>query len=99
MQIYHVEEKPQNRFVMDPTLGQVMRRELVMKQSSVEKIDRKGKVYELLPDGTFQVDEETGRYLLSLPGWHEGDNPFYADIEIEPARPPVLSKAGARRAS
>jgi hypothetical protein len=96
MQIYHVEEKPHNRFVLDPDLGQVMRREMVMKASSVETIERGGKKYELRPDGTFEVDNETAQFLLSRPGWHEGDNPFYADVEIEPARPPKLSKAGAR---
>ena len=96
MQIYHVEEQPHNRFVMDPALGQVMRRELVMKPSSQEKIVRGKFTYEVHPDGCFYVDEETGRYLLSRPGWHEGDNPFFADVEVEVARPPVVTKVKSR---
>jgi hypothetical protein len=95
-QIYHVEEQPEDRFVLDPQRGPVMRRELIMKASSQEKIVRGDNTYEVRPDGTFMVDEHTAAFLLSRPGWHSGPNPFFVDVEIEPAQPPVISKAKTR---
>jgi hypothetical protein len=95
-QIYHVEEQDEDRFVLDPKLGPVMRREKVMKQSSVEKLERGDKVYEVRPDGTFIVDEVTAAFQLSRPGWHSGANPFFVDVEIVPASAPKITKARAR---
>jgi hypothetical protein len=95
-QIYHVEEQPEDRFVLDPQRGPVMRRESIMKPSSRDKITRGDAVYEVRPDGTFMVDEHTAAFLLSTPGWHAGPNPFFVDVEIEPAQPPVVTKAKSR---
>ena len=95
-QIYHVEEQPEDRYVLDPVRGPVMRRELIMKPSSVEKMERGGKVYEVRPDGTFLVDDVTAAYLLSRPGWHSGANPFFVDVEIVSASAPKITKARAR---
>ena len=94
-QIYHVEEQPEDRFVLDPQRGPVMRRELIMKASSQEKIVRGDNTYEVRPDGTFMVDEHTAAFLLSRPGWHSGANPFFVDVVVEPATAPKIAKARA----
>ena len=95
-QIYHIEEQPEDRYVLDPQRGPVMRRESIMKPSGTEKLSRGDKTYEVRPDGTFLVDDETATYLLSRPGWHTGANPFFVDAEIAAASAPKVTKVGAR---
>lgn len=76
MQIHHVETTYVDRYVLDPSLGPIKRRELVMKASDIVKV---GDV-ERSPDGTFDVPESLGAFLLSHRDrsgtWHEGPTPF-----------------------
>lgn len=99
-QIYHVVEKPRDRWVTDPEQGLVLRHEMVMQSSDVELIeivhaDGRRQVYERHPDGTFMVDDEVGRDQLRKPGWHEGANPFFIDIEEEPPRSARVTRVKA----
>lgn len=100
-QIYHVQQRTKNRHVVDPDQGMVMRSELIMQPSGFDRIvrchrDGHQEVYELQPDGTFMVPDEVAAEHLGRPGWHEGENPFFTDVEEVPATPPKMSKAGAR---
>jgi hypothetical protein len=90
--IHHVEQHYEDRFVLDPQLGPVKRRELVMKPSTVESIVAKGEEYRRLDDLTFEVPEDVrvefcgdGRHRMGRPGWAEGANPFATEAEEKAA--------------
>jgi hypothetical protein len=90
MQIHHVETAYEDRFVLDPALGPVKRREQVMRQSGIDRIMHDGKTYERGPDGTFEVPDEVGAFLcgrsLANGSFSPGPNPFVE--ESPPKRTP-----------
>ncbi len=103
MQIHHIITTNVDRFVLDPTLGPVKRRELVMKQSDVQTIASGGHTYEMQPDLTFEVPPELGNFYLTHKdkdgSWHEGPNPFAAYLEEETETPHPAKRTAAKSAA
>ena len=88
--IFQVQEKYEDRWVLDPEKGAVKRHERLMQPSDTERIvmpksehHPEGKTYEKGPDGSFEVDDHTAAFHLARAGWHEGISPF-ADNEPTP---------------
>ena len=96
MQIYHCETTEVDRWVLDPTLGQVKRREQVIKPSGTCTISVPAGQFESTPDGgtfeaeadTFDVPDDVAAYFLARPGWGQGVSPFPPEDE-----PPIKAPA------
>lgn len=80
MQVHHVQSTFTERYVLDPARGPVKRREEVLAASGVTTISHDGITYERGEDGTFQVPDDLGTFLVShrsaRGAWHEGPSPF-----------------------
>ena len=87
MQIHHLETGWQERWVTDPALGLVKRREQVVKASTTHCLTHEGVAYHRGDDGTFDVPVELGEFLTSRPatGWNTGPNPFFTEEQPEPS--------------
>ena len=92
-QIHNVIESPTMRHVLDPALGLVQRRELVMRASDVDRIKHGADTFEVQPDGSFEVPAEVAAHYLRMPGWHEGPSPFAPEHQ-EPQPQPQRRKVG-----
>jgi hypothetical protein len=102
MQIHHVHVTYEDRYVLDPALGPVKRREEVIRPSTTHNITWKDESYDRGPDGTFDVPDECGQFYVTRPGWYAGPSPF--PPEEETPKPPstgvtreetLLAKAAA----
>lgn len=94
-QIHHVAVSHQDRYVLDPALGAVKRREEVLAPSSVDRVVHEGDTFEA-ENGSFNVPDELASFLLAQPGWHEGPSPFEDDDEAE-AKPAAKPRARSSR--
>lgn len=83
-QIHHVQTGYRDRWVLDADEGAVKRREMVMRHSDVHRIAHEGKTYDVHDDGTFHVPDAVAAHMLRMPGWHEGESPFYDDTRPTP---------------
>ena len=82
MQLHHVHEHHVERWIVDPALGPVKRRDPVVKQSDTHAIVHEGVQYDRDENGNFEVPEEVGQFYINrVDGWHEGPSPFPAQIE------------------
>lgn len=83
MKIHHVFTSYVDRYVIDPALGPVKRREELIKQSDVTSITWEGNTYLIQPDGSFDVPDAAGHFLTSRASavgrWYEGPNPYAAE--------------------
>lgn len=96
MQIYHVQSTVEDRHDVDPLKGIVVRREEILKESSLERLSHpEHGTFERRADGTFEVPDDFGRFLLSrrmADGvWKQGKSPFAKAPEA------VEAPKGARR--
>jgi hypothetical protein len=96
MHIHHIEESYADRWMVDPDLGTVKRRELVMKPSGTAAIAVPPNTFESLPDGgtfnkaedgTFDVPDDVGEYFTRMPGWHAGESPFPPEEHAAASQP------------
>jgi hypothetical protein len=85
MQIYHVHTTYEDRWVLDPQLGNVKRREEIIAPSGTHQLVIPAGQFESVPEGgefdadtsgTFSVPDDVGAYFLRMPGWNEGLSPF-----------------------
>jgi hypothetical protein len=109
MKIYCIEETPEERSSLDPVFGPVKRAETMKKASSIDRISvpahvfassPAGGVWEIQPDGTFEVPDDVGKSMTIRPGWHEGLSPFpTGDLPpaIAPLKPHRVTKARTSR--
>jgi hypothetical protein len=97
MQIYNLQETYEERWILDPVTGPAKRREAVVKPSGMDRISvpagvyascPQGKVFEVQPDGTFEVPQDIGEFYVRQPGWHSGASPFPSD-DLPPSREPL----------
>lgn len=77
--IFRVLEQLEARWEVDPTRGAVKRLTSVVKESGDVRLKFKDREFEIGEDGSFDVDDETARFLLGRNGWHEGESPFAAE--------------------
>lgn len=84
-QIHHVQTTFKERWVLDPALGPTKRREQVLSRSGMQTIVRGDKVWEVQPDGSFLVDEDTANYMTNMPNWYDGPTPFAPDEALPTA--------------
>ena len=85
-QIHHVLVTHEDRWVVDPALGPVKRREQVTRASTVERLVHNGKTYEVQPDGTFDVPDDLAQFQTSRPGWFYGPSPFAPEVSVPKRR-------------
>lgn len=104
-QIHSVEETTEDRYILDPKLGAVMRREQVMKPSDTAGISVPAGVFDSCPDGasferqadgTFDVPADVAAHYVAQPGWHEGPNPFPPEPPAETPKDEEPSKGSAK---
>ena len=97
VKIHHVVQTSEEKWVFDPVVGPVKRNEPTLSRSGIELITHEGRTYEIQPDGSFEVDEETGRFFARQPGWQMGPSPFPVE-EVHEYRPARLSNVAPRPA-
>jgi len=91
-QIYHAETTTVERYVLDPTLGPIKRREEALKPSGTWRIGAPdGATFERGADGTFEVPDEVAAFWLRRPGWHEGASPFAAEAAASRGDSPAMA--------
>lgn len=101
MIIHHVESRFEDRWVLDPTLGAVKRREEIVRPSGARTISHGGETYDIDPQGHFEVPDEVGAYLCRLPGWHSGLSPFppeNLEEDTHPGAAPGRARAAKKAA-
>jgi hypothetical protein len=77
VKIYQVIATEELRHEVDPIKGVRARKETVLARGGSTSIaDGEGGTYEIGPDGSFEVPDELGHFLLKQPGWYEGVNPL-----------------------
>ncbi len=83
-QIHHTRVGYEDRWVLDPAMGAVKRREEILQPSGVERIVHGDETYEIQDDLSFQVSDAAAAHLVSQPGWHYGPSPFAPVVEAAP---------------
>ncbi len=83
MQIHPVIETFKDRYVMDPTLGPVRRREAILDHPGAQAIVIEDQEFYPDSDGTFDVPDDIAAKLLGRKtgniSWHPGANPFVTE--------------------
>lgn len=100
MQIHHIITTQQDRYILDPKLGPVLRREQILKPSDVTSITYANRSFQIGPDGSFNVDDDVAQFLLGRPSpageWHAGPSP-YAPSESEETVSKTRTRPTARK--
>ena len=91
MKIHHVNRSTEEKWVFDPVTGPAKRIISTPSVSAVDVISHDGKTYEVQPDGSFDVDEETGRFFARQPGWEMGPSPFPRE-DVKRYQPPRITR-------
>ena len=101
MQIHHIHIEYKNRWVLDPDLGQVQRREEIIQPSGASLMAIPAGQFDSTPDGqeftadesgTFDLPDDVAEWLLTLPGWTPGLSPFAPET-------PAPAKTRAKKAA
>ncbi len=102
MQIHHIVTTEADRYVLDPQHGPVLRREQIIRPSDITSIVYGSKSYERQDDGSFDVDEETARFLVGRKDksgiWHNGPSPYAPSEEEVAEKAAPKPRATARKA-
>ena len=107
MQIHDVEERVEERWVLDPVHGPTQKRELAANRSTTSVISvpaggfascPEGQTFELGADGSFDVPEDVAAHFLRMPGWHVGISPFPPE-DLKPEEPIKVSKVSDKSGS
>ena len=103
MQIHHIQTTEADRYVLDPQHGPVLRREQIIKPSDITSIVYGSKSYERQEDGSFDVDDETARFLVGRKDkngmWHNWPSPYAPDaVEALAAKAPPKPRTTPRKA-
>lgn len=95
-EIHHTQVGYEDRWVLDPAMGAVKRREEILKPSGVERIVHGDDTYERTDRGSFEVPDGVADFYVRMPGWHRGPSPFAPEPKAAPkaeAKPKASTKA------
>jgi len=93
MKIYQVVATEELRHEVDPIKGIRVRREQVIAQGGALSIaGGEHGTFEIGSDGSFDVPDEFGRFMLNQPGWYEGVNPLGSPTPVEAPKTKATAK-------
>lgn len=81
-QIHQVEEYTELKHDLDPVRGMVLRSERKVLKGGTVAISHPDydEVFEIGPDGSFDVPDDVAAFLVKQPSWFEGPNPFQEEF-------------------